>query len=102
MAMLAKLIGAKRYLEIGVFTGYSSLAVALALPDDGKVIAVDRDEACMSMAKEYWEIAGVAAKVESRLGSAKEVLQDLLIQYGHHSIDYAFIGAHISTCFIDA
>ena len=93
MAQLVRLIGAIRYLEIGVFTGYSSLAVALALPDDGLVVALDRDEKSMAVARRYWDTAGVAGKVESHVGPALESLSSVAQRHGAHSFDFAFIGA---------
>src|SRR5436190_747059 len=74
MALLAKLIGAKRCIEVGVFTGYSSLSVALALPDDGRIIACDVSEEWTAVARRYWEKAGVAKKIELRLGPATDTL----------------------------
>ena len=64
MQLLVKMLGAKRTIEVGVFTGYSSLAVALALPADGKVVACDVSEEWTSMARRYWEKAGVAGKID--------------------------------------
>src|ERR1041385_3147905 len=63
MAMLAKLIGAKRNLEIGVFTGYSSLIMAQSLPDDGKVVGCDLSEEYTKVARQYWKEAGVEQKI---------------------------------------
>jgi len=93
MAMLVKLLGARRTIEIGVFTGYSSLAVALALPSDGKVVACDINEEWTSMARRYWEKAGVAAKIDLRLGRATKTLDAMLAsgEAGRH--DFAFIHA---------
>ena len=75
MALLIKLIGAKRTLEVGVFTGYSSLSVALALPPEGKIIACDVSEEFTSIARRYWQEAGVANKIELRLGPAVRTLR---------------------------
>ncbi len=91
MGVLAKLIGAKNYLEIGVFTGYSSLSVALALPTDGKVVACDVSEEFTSVARRYWKKAGVESKIDLRLGEGVETL-DVLIHEGR-SFDMAFIDA---------
>ena len=74
MALLIKLIGAKKTLEVGVFTGYSSLIVAQALPDDGQIIACDISEEFTSIAKPFWKEAGVAHKIDLRIGPAKDSL----------------------------
>ncbi|BAZ04444.1 class I SAM-dependent methyltransferase [Calothrix sp. NIES-3974] len=93
MALLVQLIGAKKTLDIGVFTGYSSLAVALALPDDGKIIACDISEEYTSMARHYWQLAGVADKIDLRIAPALETLDDLINQGESGSFDFAFIDA---------
>ncbi|MGR4065206.1 MAG: O-methyltransferase, partial [Vulcanimicrobiaceae bacterium] len=90
MRLLAQLIGAKRYLEIGVFTGYSSLSVALGLPADGRIVACDVSEEYTRIARRYWERAGVAGKIDLRLAPATETLRDL--QAGP-PFDMAFIDA---------
>jgi predicted O-methyltransferase YrrM len=92
MALLARAIGAKRYLEIGVFTGYSSLAMALALPDDGRIVACDVSEEYTSVAKRYWQKAGVEKKIELRLGPAVATL-DTMIADKVEPFDLAFIDA---------
>ncbi|MEO0457551.1 MAG: SAM-dependent methyltransferase, partial [Cyanobacteria bacterium P01_A01_bin.114] len=74
MALLIQLMGAKKTLELGVFTGYSALAVALALPDDGQVIACDISADYTAIAQRYWAMAGVAHKIDLRLGPALETL----------------------------
>jgi len=91
MSLLVKLIGARRYLEIGVFTGYSSLAVALALPEDGQVVACDVSEEYTSMARRYWQEAGVAGKIDLRIAPASQTLK-VLADEGT-SFDFAFIDA---------
>jgi caffeoyl-CoA O-methyltransferase len=93
MALLVKLMGAKRCLEIGVFTGYSSLSVALALPPDGKIIACDVSEEWTAIARRYWEKAAVAQKIDLRLGPALATLDALRSQDGDGSFDFAFIDA---------
>jgi caffeoyl-CoA O-methyltransferase len=93
MALLVRAIGAKRCLEIGVFTGYSSTVVAMALPDDGKIIACDVSEEFTSVARRYWERAGVANKIELRLGPASETLDAILESGGAETFDFAFIDA---------
>ncbi len=93
MALLARLMGARRMLEIGVFTGYSSLVVALTLPPEGRIIACDVSEEYTSVAQRYWEDAGVADKIDLRLGPAVETL-DALIEDGQQAtFDMAFIDA---------
>ncbi|MGD8976709.1 MAG: class I SAM-dependent methyltransferase [Gammaproteobacteria bacterium] len=93
MALLVRLLGARRCLEIGVFTGYSSLAVALALPPDGRVIACDVSEEFTRIAREFWDKAGVANKIDLRLAPALETLEELLGQGQAGSYDFAFIDA---------
>ena len=91
MAMTAKLMGAKRYIEVGTFTGYSALAVALALPDDGHVDALDISEEYMARARATWAEAGAAAKIAGHVGPAVETL-DRFVKEGR-SYDFAFIDA---------
>ncbi|ANV83586.1 SAM-dependent methyltransferase [Picosynechococcus sp. PCC 7003] len=93
MAWLVQLMGAKKTLDIGVFTGYSALVVALALPEDGKVIACDRDPRPTAIAQTYWEKAGVAEKIELRLAPALETLDSLLADDQAGTFDFAFIDA---------
>ena len=68
MALVAKLIGAVRYLEVGSFTGYSALSVALALPPNGKIVALDVSKEFTDRARVYWKDAGVDSKIDLRLG----------------------------------
>lgn len=93
MALLVQLMGARKTLEIGVFTGYSSLAVALALPTDGKIIACDVSEDYTKVARRYWEAAGVANKIDLRLAPAIETLEELLGSGQAGTFDFAFIDA---------
>ena len=93
MALLARLTGARRCLEIGVFTGYSSLVTALALPDDGRIIACDVSEEWTAVARRYWKAAGVAHKIELRLAPAVQTLDELLAAGQGGSFDLAFIDA---------
>jgi len=93
MGILAKLIGAKRYLEVGVFTGYSSTSVALALPEDGEIVACDVSEEFTSMARRFWAEAGVADKITLHLAPAVETLDWLLAEGQGESFDMAFIDA---------
>ncbi len=93
MALLIQLLGARRTLEVGVFTGYSSLAVALALPDDGQVVACDVSEEYTAIARRYWKEAGVDHKIELHLRPALETLDGLLAQGRRGTFDFAFIDA---------
>jgi predicted O-methyltransferase YrrM len=93
MALLARATGARRCLEVGVFTGYSSLVTALALPDDGSIVACDVSEEWTAVARRYWREAGVAHKIELRLAPATETLDDLLAQGRADTFDFAFIDA---------
>ncbi len=93
LRLLVELTGARRCLEIGTFTGYSSLAVALALPPDGSIVCCDVSEEFTSVARRYWATAGVADKVDLRLGPAVETLDALLADGGEGSFDLAFIDA---------
>jgi predicted O-methyltransferase YrrM len=93
MALLVKLLGARRTLEVGVFTGYSSLAVALALPDDGRIIACDVNEDYTAVARAFWQKAGVAHKVQLHLAPATETLDALLANGQSGDFDFAFIDA---------
>jgi predicted O-methyltransferase YrrM len=93
MQLLVRMTNARRCLEIGVFTGYSSLAVALALPADGRILACDISEKWTGMARRYWTAAGVADKIELRLAPALETLDDLVRSGAAGSFDFAFIDA---------
>ncbi len=93
MALLAELILARRYLEIGTFTGYSALAVALALPQDGQVITCDISEEFTARARPYWEEAGVADKIDLRIAPALETLDTLITEGEKGTFDFAFIDA---------
>jgi len=93
MALLAELIGARHCLEIGTFTGYSALAVALALPPDGRLIACDVNEKTTAVARRYWQEAGVAGKIDLRLAPALETLDALLADGAAGRFDFAFIDA---------
>lgn len=93
MAFLVELIGARKIVEVGVYTGYSSLAMAMALPDDGTLVAIDRDQETMKMAQEYWDKAGVGALVIPKCGPAKEILQGMVQGGEENSYDFAFIDA---------
>ena len=93
MALLARLTGARRCIEVGVFTGYSSLAVALALPEDGQIVALDVSEEWTSIARRYWKKAGVEKKIDLRLGPALDTLDTLLALRQEGRYDMAFIDA---------
>jgi predicted O-methyltransferase YrrM len=93
LALLVKLIGAKKTLDIGVFTGYSSLVVALALPADGKVVACDVDEEYTVIARRYWQKAGVADKISLHIAPALETLDKLIAAGEAETFDFAFIDA---------
>ena len=93
MAFLVELMGVKRYLEVGVFTGYSSLSVALTLPVDGRIVACDRSDEWTRIARRYWREAGVEEKIELRLGDGVAALDTLLAEKAGESFDLAFIDA---------
>ena len=93
MGLLLRVMGAKRVLEVGTFTGYSSTAMALALPADGKVITCDRSKEWTDIARRYWKKAGVERRIELRLGEAEETLKQLAREGGCGSFDFAFIDA---------
>lgn len=93
MALLVKLIGARRTLEVGVFTGYSALAVALALPEDGRVLACDVSVEYTAIARAHWQRAGVAHKIELALGPALDTLEARLAAGEAATYDFAFIDA---------
>jgi caffeoyl-CoA O-methyltransferase len=93
MAMLVKLIGARNTIEIGVFTGYSALTVALSLPADGRVLACDISDEYTRVGKPFWEQAGVAGKIDLRLGPARDTLDKRLAEGAAGHYDFAFIDA---------
>jgi predicted O-methyltransferase YrrM len=93
MALLVKLTGARRYLEVGTFTGYSSLVVALALPEEGRILACDVSEEYTSVARRYWRDAGVAHKIDLRLAPASDTLRREIESGAEGSYDFAFIDA---------
>ncbi|HKR77755.1 MAG TPA: class I SAM-dependent methyltransferase [Rhodanobacter sp.] len=93
MALLVKLLGARRTIEIGVFTGYSALSVALALPDDGRILACDISDEYTSVGRPYWKRAGVAHKIDLRLAPALQTLDAELEAGASGRYDFAFIDA---------
>jgi predicted O-methyltransferase YrrM len=93
MALLIKLMGARKALEIGVYTGYSALCIASALPADGKLIACDIDAAWTATARRYWKAAGLDDRIELRLAPALETLDTLIADGKSGSFDFVFIDA---------
>lgn len=91
--LLVNLTGAKRCLEVGVFTGYSALAVALALPDDGHITACDISEDWTAIARRYWQQAGVAQKIDLRIAPAVQTLDALIANGAAGTYDFAFVDA---------
>lgn len=97
MGLLVRLLEARRCLEVGVYTGYSSLVVALALPDSGSIVACDVNEEATAVARTFWERAGVAHRIDLRLGPATETLDDLIAEGEGGTFDFAFIDADKSS-----
>jgi len=93
LTLLLKLIKAQKTLEVGVFTGYSSLITALALPPHGRLVALDVDENYTAIARKYWARAGVQERIDLRLAPALESLQALLAAGEAETFDFAFIDA---------
>lgn len=93
MALLVKLIGARRTIEVGVFTGYSALAVALALPDDGRILACDVSDEFTAIGRPYWRRAGVEHKIDLVLAPALATLDARLAAGEAGAYDFAFIDA---------
>jgi len=96
LQLLVRLIQARRVIEIGTFTGYAALAIALALPDDGELITCDIAEGWSEMGTPYWREAGVEKRIERRLGDAKTVLAELLDADGRNAFDMIFLDANRS------
>lgn len=93
LAMLVQILGAERCIELGVYTGYSSLAIALVLPESGRLVACERDAKSLDVAKKYYQLAGVSHKVDVKLGLAMDTLESLILNGEAGSYDYAFIDA---------
>ena len=93
MAMLVSLIGARKTLDVGVFTGYSAAAVALALPDDGTVVACDISDKWSGLAREYWDKAGVADKIDLRIAPATQTMDALVDASESGTFDFIFLDA---------
>src|SRR3954463_6128924 len=90
LTMLVRLVGARQAVEVGTFTGYSSICIARGLPDDGRLLCCDVSEEWTSIAREYWARAGVADKISLEIGPAVETLRALPAE---ESLDFAFIDA---------
>lgn len=93
MTLLVRLMGARRALEIGVFTGYSSIAVALGLPPDGELVACDVSDEYTAVACRYWQEAGISDRVKLHLGPAADTLKRLVEEGQEGTFDVAFIDA---------
>ncbi|MDJ0740812.1 MAG: class I SAM-dependent methyltransferase [Gammaproteobacteria bacterium] len=93
MALLVELIGARRIIEIGTFTGYSALCMAQAMPDDGRVVCCDVSEEWTSIARRFWERAGIAARIDLRIAPALDTLDALLADGRSGEFDMAFVDA---------
>lgn len=93
MALLVQLMGAKKTLEVGVFTGYSALAVAMALPEGGQVVACDVSEEFCAIARTFWKKANVAHKIDLRIAPALYTLDKLIASEESNTFDFAFIDA---------
>ena len=93
MQMLVRLSGARRAIEVGVFTGYSSLAVMLAMPEDGRLLALDVSEEYTAVARRHWQAAGVAGRIELVIAPAAETLDARLARGEAGQYDFAFIDA---------
>ncbi|HEX4474762.1 MAG TPA: class I SAM-dependent methyltransferase [Polyangiaceae bacterium] len=93
MRLFVEVLGVRRALEVGVFTGYSSTSVALAMPPDGKLVACDLSDEFTQVARRYWKEAGVADKIELRLGPGVETLNALITSGASGTFDFAFVDA---------
>lgn len=93
MGLLVKLMGARRIIEVGTFTGYSALSMALALPEDGVIIACDVSEEWTAVGQKQWAAAGVDGRIDLRIAPALETLDGLLAEGGAGSFDLAFVDA---------
>jgi len=91
LTFMAELIGARRAIEVGTFTGYSALCIARALPEDGQLICCDTSREWTDVGRPYWERAGVAKRIDLRIAPALETLAALPAD---HSFDFAFVDAH--------
>lgn len=93
MALLVKLMGAKRCIEVGTYTGYSALSVAMALPPDGQLIACDVSEEFTSIGRKFWKEAGVESRIDLRIQPALQTLDELIAAGGQGRYDFAFVDA---------
>jgi predicted O-methyltransferase YrrM len=93
LSWLVRAMGVRHAVEVGTFTGMSALAVASALPGDGRLVCCDVSEEWTSIGRRYWEEAGVAGRIDLRLGPAADTLASLLREHGEGSFDFAFIDA---------
>lgn len=93
LAMLVQILGAERCIEVGVYTGYSSLAIALVLPESGYLVACERDSKSLEVAKRYYKQAGVSHKVDVKHGLASDALKSLILNGESGSYDFAFVDA---------
>jgi O-methyltransferase len=93
LAMMIRLLQAKTIIEVGVYTGYASLVMAQALPENGRLIACDQNQEWMQQGLPFWKRAGVDQKIEVRLGDARDTLQWLYEEQGENSVDMVFIDA---------
>ena len=93
LGFMVGLVGAREILELGTFTGYSALTMALAAPDDGHVVACDGNKSAHELARRYWTEAGVTDKIELRVGECADTLAELLDEGAHARFDFAFIDA---------
>lgn len=92
MGLLVRLLGVRRAIEVGVFTGYSALCVALELPEDGRLVACDVSEEWTAMGRRYWKEAGVDGRIDLRIAPASQTLA-AMVEAGERDFDFAFIDA---------
>jgi predicted O-methyltransferase YrrM len=93
LAFLVEITGARNILELGTFTGYSALTMAMAMPEDGRIVACDINESAHVLCRQYWSKAGVADRIELRVGECADSLSDLIAEGRAESFDLAFIDA---------
>ncbi|CAA6673700.1 unnamed protein product [Spirodela intermedia] len=93
LSMLVQILGAQQCIEVGVYTGYSSLAIALILPESGRLVACEKDARCLEIGKKYYERAGVSHKVDVRHGDAADTLRAMIQNGESCSYDFAFLDA---------